>query len=45
VSRPGITAAHTVIDLGAGTGTFAIQACSKSRFCSSVDESLIFFLN
>lgn len=26
VSRLGIGAGHTVIDLGAGTGTFAIQA-------------------
>ena len=35
----GISAGHTVIDLGAGTGTFAIQACKAGACVHVVDVS------
>jgi putative AdoMet-dependent methyltransferase len=39
VERLGISAGHTVIDLGAGTGTFAIQACKTGAHVYAVDVS------
>jgi ubiquinone/menaquinone biosynthesis C-methylase UbiE len=39
VERLGISAGHTVIDIGAGTGTFAIQACKAGAFVYAVDVS------
>ncbi|PSB08959.1 SAM-dependent methyltransferase [filamentous cyanobacterium CCP2] len=39
VSRLGIAAGHTVIDLGAGTGTFAIQAALAGASVHAVDIS------
>jgi len=39
VARLGITAGHTVIDLGAGTGTFAIQAALAGATVHAVDVS------
>ena len=35
----GISAGHTVIDLGAGTGTFAIQAGKAGAYVHAVDVS------
>lgn len=40
IERLGISAGHTVIDLGAGTGTFAIQACKAGARVHAVDISL-----
>ena len=37
VERLGISAGHTVIDLGAGTGTFAIQASKAGARVHAVD--------
>jgi len=39
VTRLGIIAKHTVIDLGAGTGNFAIQAALTGAFVHAVDIS------
>ncbi|MEW6497925.1 MAG: class I SAM-dependent methyltransferase [Cyanobacteriota bacterium] len=39
VERLGISANHTVIDFGAGTGTFAIQACKAGARVYAVDVS------
>ncbi len=39
VQRLGISSGHTVIDLGAGTGTFAIQAALNGAFVDAVDIS------
>ena len=39
VARLGITAGHTVIDLGAGTGNFAIQAALTGATVHAVDVS------
>jgi putative AdoMet-dependent methyltransferase len=39
VSRLGITSKHTVIDLGAGTGTFAIQAAMMGAAVHAIDIS------
>ncbi len=39
VERLGISAGHNVIDLGAGTGTFAIQACKIGARVHAVDVS------
>jgi ubiquinone/menaquinone biosynthesis C-methylase UbiE len=39
VSRLGISSGHTVIDLGAGTGTFAIQTTLAGAFAHAVDIS------
>jgi putative AdoMet-dependent methyltransferase len=41
VERLGISAGHIVIDLGAGTGTFAIQACKAGARVHAVDVSPI----
>lgn len=39
INRLGITSGHTVIDLGAGTGTFAIQAALNGALMYAVDIS------
>lgn len=39
VSRLGISLGHTVIDLGAGTGTFAIQTALAGALAHAVDSS------
>jgi putative AdoMet-dependent methyltransferase len=39
IEQLGISAGHTVIDLGAGTGTFAIQACQVGAYVQAVDVS------
>jgi ubiquinone/menaquinone biosynthesis C-methylase UbiE len=39
IEQLGISAGHTVIDLGAGTGTFAIQACKAGARVHAVDVS------
>ncbi|MDM9381083.1 class I SAM-dependent methyltransferase [Chlorogloeopsis sp. ULAP01] len=39
VKRLGISLGHTVIDLGAGTGTFAIQAALEGAFVHAIDIS------
>lgn len=39
VEQLGISSGHTVIDLGAGTGTFAIQACKAGARVHAVDVS------
>lgn len=39
IEQLGISAGHTVIDLGAGTGTFAIQACKAGARAHAVDVS------
>lgn len=39
IEQLGISAGHTVIDLGAGTGTFAIQACKAGAYVHAVDVS------
>jgi len=39
VLRLGISSGHTIIDLGAGTGTFAIQAAITGASAHAVDIS------
>ncbi|MFQ4144658.1 class I SAM-dependent methyltransferase [Chlorogloeopsis sp. ULAP02] len=39
VKRLGISSGHTIIDLGAGTGTFAIQAALKGASVHAIDIS------
>ncbi len=41
VERLGISAAHSVIDIGAGTGTFAIQAALAGAHVYAVDVSRV----
>ena len=39
IEQLGISVGHTVIDLGAGTGTFAIQAYKAGAYVQAVDVS------
>lgn len=39
VTRLGVSSEHTVVDLGAGTGTFAIQAALAGACVHAVDVS------